>query len=100
VSDQSPNQPRSAEGAVARPPKRWAGPLLLAALILTPIAILIGSNTESLTVVWAGFEWTAPGWVVMFAIFFGGALFGPVLAWAWRRWRAGGRTAGAPSTRA
>ncbi|HUG74168.1 MAG TPA: hypothetical protein VMM81_00635 [Acidimicrobiia bacterium] len=87
MSDQSPSQPRSA----ARPPRRWAGPLLLAALILMPIAILIGSNTESLTVSWAGFEWTAPGWMVMFAIFFGGALFGPVLGWALR---SGGRSTG------
>jgi uncharacterized integral membrane protein len=86
----------AADGAGDRPPKRWAGPLLLAALILTPIAILIGSNTESLIVVWAGFSWTAPGWIVLFSIFFGGALFGPVLAWTWRRWRAGGRSTSRP----
>lgn len=99
MSDQSPSQPSPAEGPATRPQRRWAGPLLLAALILTPIAILIGSNTESLTVAWAAFEWTAPGWIVMFAIFFGGALFGPVLAWSWRRWRAGGRSTASPSKR-
>jgi uncharacterized integral membrane protein len=93
VSDHSASQPLSA----ARPPKRWAGPLLLAALILTPVVILIVSNTESLTVAWAGFTWTAPGWAVMFAIFFGGALFGPVLGWSWRRWRSGGRSAVPPT---
>lgn len=97
MSDQSTGQPASAGGAVDRPPKRWAGPLLLAVLILTPIAILIGSNTDPDTVAWATFTWTAPKWVVMFAIFFGGALFGPVLAWAWRRWRSGGRSTVPPT---
>ena len=68
-------------------PSRWIGPLILAVLILTPIAILVVSNTDTTAVAWAGFEWEAPRWLVLAATFVAGAIGGKVLGWLWRSWR-------------
>ncbi|HSM02605.1 MAG TPA: lipopolysaccharide assembly protein LapA domain-containing protein [Acidimicrobiia bacterium] len=68
-------------------PNRWIGPLILLLLILTPILILIVSNTDTATVAWAQFEWEAPRWLVLTATFLAGAVGGKVLGWVWRSWR-------------
>lgn len=72
--------------AVERP-KRWIGPTLLLAAFLTPIAILVVSNTESSAIAWAGFEWQAPRWLILTATFVAGAIGGRLFGWAWRSWR-------------
>ena len=68
-------------------PNRWLGPLILFILIVTPIVILIASNTETTAIAWAGFEWEGPRWVVLSATFVAGAIGGKVLGWVWRSWR-------------
>jgi len=68
-------------------PNRWIGPLILLLAIVTPIVILIVSNTETTAIAWAGFEWTAPRWLVLAVTFVAGAIGGKVLGWVWRSWR-------------
>ena len=68
-------------------PRRWIGPALLLAVVVTPVVILMASNTESASLAWAGFEWNAPGWVVYSATFVAGAVGGKLFGWLWRSWR-------------
>lgn len=68
-------------------PNRWIGPLILLLVIITPIVILIVSNTDTTAIAWAGFEWEAPRWLVLAATFVAGAIGGKVLGWVWRSWR-------------
>jgi uncharacterized integral membrane protein len=68
-------------------PRRWIGPLILLVAILTPIVILIVSNTETATLAWANYEWSAPQWLVLSATFAAGLVGGKVLGWLWRSWR-------------
>lgn len=60
---------------------------MVLAIVVTPVAILIASNRDSAAVRWAGFEWNAPGWLVLTATFVAGAIGGRVLGWLWRSWR-------------
>ncbi|MEX0826611.1 MAG: hypothetical protein WD184_07695 [Acidimicrobiia bacterium] len=68
-------------------PRRWFGPLILLVVILTPIVILIVSNTDTATLAWANYEWSAPQWLVLSATFVAGLVGGKVLGWLWRSWR-------------
>ena len=68
-------------------PNRWIGPLVLLAVILTPIVILIVSNPDTTAIAWAQFEWEAPRWLVLSATFVAGAIGGKALGWVWRTWR-------------
>jgi uncharacterized integral membrane protein len=68
-------------------PNRWIGPLILLAIIVIPIAILVFSNTDTITVTWAGLEWEAPQWLVLTATFVAGAIGSRLLGWLWRQWR-------------
>jgi uncharacterized integral membrane protein len=68
-------------------PNRWIGPLILLVLLITPIVILIFSNTDSSTVAWAQWEWDAPRWLVLSATFVAGAVGGKLFGWLWRAWR-------------
>jgi uncharacterized integral membrane protein len=72
---------------IPEPPNRWIGPLILLVVIVTPIAILIVSNTETTAIAWAGLEWEGPRWLVLAATFVAGAVGGKVLGWLWRSWR-------------
>lgn len=82
TTDRSDTQQQTVEA-----PRRWIGPLILLILVVTPIAILVASNTESSTLAWAGYEWTAPQWLVLSATFVAGAIGGKMLGWLWRSWR-------------
>lgn len=61
--------------------------MILLVAILTPIVILIVSNTETATLAWANYEWSAPQWLVLSATFAAGLVGGKVLGWLWRSWR-------------
>ncbi|MBI5157427.1 MAG: DUF1049 domain-containing protein [Acidimicrobiia bacterium] len=69
------------------PSRRWFGPALLLALVVTPVVILIVSNPDTVTLAWAGYEWEAPGWLVYSATFVAGAVGGKLFGWLWRSWR-------------
>lgn len=66
---------------------RWIWPALLAAIVITPIVILVLSNTEEATLSWARWNWTAPSWIVLIATFVAGLLVSPLIGWAWKRRR-------------
>jgi uncharacterized integral membrane protein len=80
------DRPDTQSQTVAKP-NRWIGPLILLVLLITPIVILIVSNTESSTVAWAQYEWDAPHWLVLSATFVAGAIGGKLFGWVWRTWR-------------
>jgi uncharacterized integral membrane protein len=67
--------------------RRWVGPAVAVAILLTAVAILIFSNTEATPLRFAGAEWSAPRWVVLAATFLAGAVFTRLFGWAWRTWR-------------
>ena len=66
-------------------PKRWAGPAVLAIVVLVPIGILIFSNLSSQEVSWLGFDMTAPLWLILILTFIAGMVGGKVFGWGWRR---------------
>lgn len=66
---------------------RWAGPMILAIVLLIPVGILIFSNLSTETVSWFGFEFTAPLWLILVATFVAGMIGGKLFGWAWRRYR-------------
>ena len=68
-------------------PNRWIGPLLFLILVLTPIVILVVSNTDSVPVSWAGVSWEAPLWIVLAITFAAGAVVTRLFGWVWRTWR-------------
>jgi uncharacterized integral membrane protein len=70
-----------------KPSRRWIGTLALLALVMTPIVILIASNTATGTIAWAGWEWEAPRWLVLTATFVAGVIGGKLFGWLWRSWR-------------
>jgi uncharacterized integral membrane protein len=70
-----------------KPSRRWIGTLVLLALVMTPIVILIASNTDTGTIAWAGWEWEAPRWLVLTATFVAGVIGGKLFGWLWRSWR-------------
>jgi uncharacterized integral membrane protein len=76
-------------GDVTEPDKsnRWLGRFLLVVILLTPILILIFSNTVSATLHFAGFEWKAPLWLVLAATFLVGAVVTRLFGAAWRHYR-------------
>ena len=67
------------------PPKSWIGPAIFLVIVLVPVLILIFSNTDSADFSWAGFEWSAPGWVILGLTFIAGAVLSRLLAWVWRK---------------
>jgi uncharacterized integral membrane protein len=67
--------------------RRWLGVVVVATLVVVPIAILIFSNTSSHTVSWLGFEATAPQWLVLMVTFVAGMIGGKVFGMIWRRRR-------------
>ena len=71
----------------AGPSRRWIGPALLLAIVVVPVVILVVSNPDSITLAWAGFEWSAPGWLVYAATFAAGVVGGKLFGWLWRSWR-------------
>lgn len=64
-------------------PNLWAGPLVTFILLLTPTLILVFSNTESHTLRFAGFEWTAPLWAILLATFAAGIVLSRLFGWLW-----------------
>jgi uncharacterized integral membrane protein len=70
--------PRSRRGFLA---------LLLLVAVVTPIVILIASNTDSGAIAWAGWEWEAPRWLVLTVTFVAGIVGGKLFGWLWRSWR-------------
>jgi uncharacterized integral membrane protein len=82
TTDRSDTQQQAVET-----PRRWIGPLILLVIVLTPIVILIVSNTETATLAWANYEWTAPQWLVLSATFVAGMIGAKLLGWLWRAWR-------------
>jgi len=68
-------------------PRRWVWPLVLTALVVTPIVILVFSNLEATEVSWAGFDFNQPLWAVLFVTFVAGMVGGKLGGWGWRRWR-------------
>ena len=77
----------NAEGSHVARPRRWVGPTVLLVVFLTPIVILVASNTDSSAIAWAGFEWQAPRWLILTVTFVAGAIGGRLFGWAWRSWR-------------
>jgi uncharacterized integral membrane protein len=83
----------------AETPNLWVGPLLTFIVLLVPTLILVFSNTDSKTLHFAGFEWTAPLWVILLATFAAGIIVTQLFGWLWgvfrrrRRAKAGGGTA-------
>jgi len=72
-------QERSRPGA-----RRWIGPVAFLAIVVTPVLILIFSNTKSADLAFAGASWTAPLWIILAATFVAGALVTRLALWAWR----------------
>jgi uncharacterized integral membrane protein len=68
-------------------PKRWLGPVLFLVIVVTPILILVFSNTASATFHFAGFEWRAPLWMVLAVMFVAGAIGTRLLGVVWRLYR-------------
>ncbi len=69
------------------PSRRSFGALLLLLLVVTPIAIMVASNTDSGIISFAGWDWEAPRWLVLSATFFAGVIGGKLFGWLWRSWR-------------
>jgi uncharacterized integral membrane protein len=82
--DQPDTRPQIPE---AGPDRRWLTPLLLATLVLVPIAILIFSNLDTTEVSWAGFRFDQPLWVILLVTFLSGMVGGKLAGWGWRHWR-------------
>ena len=68
-------------------PNRWLGPALFLAIVLTPILILIFSNTASTPLRFAGLEWKAPLWMVLAVMFVAGAIGTRLFGAVWRLYR-------------
>lgn len=82
----TPQIPDEGAPAPARP-KRWVGPALFLVFVVTPVLILIFSNTASQKVGFAWWEWEAPLWVILAVTFLGGALVTRAIAWFIRTMR-------------
>ena len=67
--------------------RRWVGPTVFLAVVLTAVAVLIFSNPEATPLRFAGAEWSAPRWAVLAATFLAGAIATPLMGWVWRTWR-------------
>jgi uncharacterized integral membrane protein len=81
------SEPRSEQQPAPEVGLRWVWPALLAAIVVIPIVILMVSNTDDASISWAGWSWTAPGWIVLVATFLAGVLVSPLIGWAWKRRR-------------
>ena len=68
-------------------PNLWIGPLAILLVVLTPVLILVFSNTGSVPVSWAGFSWEGPLWVILAVTFVAGAVVTRLFGWMWRGWR-------------
>lgn len=67
---------------------RWAGPALLLIFVVIPFVILVISNTDGVTVSWAGFDWeNVPLWLALVAAFVAGAIGTRLFGWVWKTWR-------------
>lgn len=67
---------------------RWAGPVLLLTFVVIPFVILVFSNTDGVTVSWAGFDWeNVPLWLALMAAFVAGSIGTRVFSWVWKAWR-------------
>lgn len=87
MTDEQRRDPAPQQASAPDTPRRWAGPTLLAIVVLVPIGILIFSNLSTETVSWFGFELTAPLWLILIATFIAGMVGGKVFGWGWRRYR-------------
>jgi len=86
----------------AETPNFWAAPLLFFVVLLVPTLILVFSNTKSATLNFAGFDWSAPLWVILLATFAAGIILSRLFGWLWgvfrrRRARIRADLGGAPS---
>ncbi|MFQ5947943.1 MAG: lipopolysaccharide assembly protein LapA domain-containing protein [Acidimicrobiia bacterium] len=73
--------------ATPRPEKKsWLRPLTFVLLIVVPVVILLGSNTQSAELNWLGFEWRPPLWLVLLVTFAAGAVVTRLFGAAWRFW--------------
>jgi uncharacterized integral membrane protein len=89
-----PESPETAEPAPpSSRPRRWLGPALLLLFVVTPVLVLIFSNTESRRVEFAWWEWNAPLWLILVVTFFAGAVITRAATWYFRRRRRRKRTA-------
>jgi uncharacterized integral membrane protein len=70
-----------------QPVPGWVWPLLFLFALITPVMILVFSNTGSTTIAWLGFEIEAPLYLILLVTFVAGAAGWPLLRWAYRRWR-------------
>ena len=67
----------------AETPNLWAAPLLFFVVLLVPTLILVFSNTKSVTLNFAGLDWSAPLWVILLATFAAGIVLGRLFGWLW-----------------
>jgi uncharacterized integral membrane protein len=80
--DQQPQPTAASEPAGAAPSGRqWVGPVVIAALILVPVAILIFSNTEDREVAFGPWSWVGPLWITLAITFAAGAVLTRFLMW-------------------
>lgn len=68
-------------------PNLWIGPLAVLLIVVTPVLILVFSNTGSVPVSWAEFSWEGPLWLVLTVTFIAGGVVTRLAAWMWRGWR-------------
>lgn len=81
-------------------PNLWVGPLLTFIVLLVPTLILVFSNRGSVTLNFAGLDWSAPLWAILLATFVAGIILGRLFGWLWgvsrrrrARLKAGGESA-------
>jgi uncharacterized integral membrane protein len=84
---QPPQTPEPQPAPARARNRRWVGPVVFLTLIVTPVLILIFSNTESRRVEFAWWEWNAPLWVILVVTFVAGAVVTRAAAWAMRTMR-------------
>ena len=77
-------QPGTAPEPAPRPPRKWIAPLAFLLAVSIPVLILVLSNPDSTEIGFAGWNGSAPLWLLLVITFVAGAIVTRLLGWVWR----------------